>query len=168
MESCLYTVFQEHGKPTDPVRGHFASMTEENQCSAFTSIGLLACAGARTLFSPSNSRSSSDRPPRCSVCDSVQQCKGASAIWEGDEPEELFKFMSKLLKAPQLQRLIRPRVAAMAALRRLLFHTASIDHLNLSKSPFGQWCMQALHSSIRDLRFAAGLVDKIAIGSTSG
>lgn len=143
-------------------------MTEEDQCSAFASIGLSACAGARTLSSPSSTRSSSSRQPRCSVCDGIQQGKGVSSIWEGNRPEELFTFVSKLLKTSQLQRSIRPRIAAMAALRRLLFHTASISHLNLSKSTFGQWCMQALHSSIRDLRLAAGSVDEVPIGPTTG
>ena len=142
-------------------------MTEEDQCSAFASIGLSACAGARTLLNPSNTRSPRYRRLRCSVCDSLQQGKGASSLWEGDQPEDLFKFFAKLLKTPQLQRSTRPRIAAMAALRRLIFHTASISHLNLSKSTFGQWCIQSLHSSIRDLRFAAGLVDKIAIGPTT-
>lgn len=135
-------------------------MTEEDQCSAFASIGLLACAGARTLSNPARTGRPRPRRPRCSVCDSPQQGKHASSTWEGDQPEELFKFVAKLLKTPQLQRSIRPRIAAMAALRRLLFHTASISHLNMAKSTFGQWCMQALHSSIRDLRFAAGSVEE--------
>ena len=143
-------------------------MSEENQCSAFASIGLLACASARTLSSPFDTTSESYRLPKCSVCDTMPQARGATFTWEGDQSEKLFAFVSKLVKTPQLQRSTRPRIAAMAALRRLLFHTASISHLNLSKSTFGQWCMQALHSSIRDLRLAAGLVDEKMICTVAG
>ena len=59
---------------------------------------------------------------------------------------------------PRIQKYRRPRVAAMLALKRLLSHTSNIDYLDLATSPFGQWCLQVLHSSVRELRVAAGSV----------
>jgi len=140
----------------DTSRKCYAKMSEEDQCSAFAALGLLACASARSLSRPASVRTKGSMSPRCSLCDVVQHDKISKAIWEEDQSEEVFSVVSKLLKMPQLQRSNRPRIAAMAALRRLLSHTASVSHLNLAKSTYGQWCMQALHSSIRDLRIAAG------------
>ena len=70
----------------------------------------------------------------------------------------MFSTIASLIKLPKTQKQRRPRVTAMLALKRLLSHTTNLDHLNLATSPFGQWCFQALHSSIRELRVAAGFV----------
>lgn len=52
----------------------------------------------------------------------------------------------------------RPRVAAMLALRRIVLHCEDSTVLNLETSTLGQWCLQSLNSSIRELRIAAGRV----------
>ena len=44
----------------------------------------------------------------------------------------------------------------MMALRRVLSHTSDEPYLNLVTSAFGHWCLQALQSSVRELRIAAG------------
>ena len=43
----------------------------------------------------------------------------------------------------------------MIVLRRLLLHTSSLDDLRLGPSAAGEWCLQSLRSSSRDLRIAA-------------
>lgn len=80
------------------------------------------------------------------------------APWEGSGLEEVFSTLVSLIKLPKIQNFRRPRVAAMLALKRLLSHTTKEEHLDLKTSAFGQWCLQALHSSIRELRIAAGSV----------
>lgn len=50
----------------------------------------------------------------------------------------------------------RPRVVAMVALRRIILHSRDADVLDLEKSALGQWCLQSLQSSLRELRIAAG------------
>ena len=72
--------------------------------------------------------------------------------------EQLFTLMESLLKLEHMQGAIKPRIAAMLTLKRLLSHTGNLQHLNLKNSQFAQWCMQALRSSLRDLRIAAGWV----------
>ena len=57
---------------------------------------------------------------------------------------------------PHLQKLAQTRVTAMRAVRRLLAHTDNLEHLNMRISVLGHWCLQAIHSSLRDLRIAAG------------
>ena len=44
----------------------------------------------------------------------------------------------------------------MVALKRLLIHTANTDYHDLAQSIYGQWCLQALRATARDLRIAAG------------
>jgi serine/threonine-protein kinase ATR len=48
------------------------------------------------------------------------------------------------------------RVIAMLALRRLVAHSASPAFLDVETSGPGQRCLQALHSSVRELRIAGG------------
>lgn len=52
----------------------------------------------------------------------------------------------------------RPRVAAMLGLKRIVLHCEDSTFLNLETSNPGQWCLQSLNSSVRELRIAAGRV----------
>ena len=65
-------------------------------------------------------------------------------------------IMGDLLHFPQAMKRRRTRVAAMLALKRMLSHCENVTHLDLVTSEFGQWCLQALRSSMRDMRVAAG------------
>lgn len=50
----------------------------------------------------------------------------------------------------------RQRVVAMICIRRLVTHTDDSHVFDLETSELGQWCLQSLQSSIRELRIAAG------------
>ncbi|KAJ4018241.1 serine/threonine-protein kinase M1 [Fusarium irregulare] len=69
--------------------------------------------------------------------------------------ESLF---TKLVRLPVLAESRRPRVAAMMALRKVILHCDDTELLNLETSGLGQWCLQSLNSSMRELRIAAGRV----------
>lgn len=92
---------------------------------------------------------------KCQSCDGDSSNLPLTVAWEGPELEEVFFTMVTLVKLPRAQKYRRPRVAAMLALKRIVIHTANTDHLDLAASPLGQWCLQALHSSNRELRVAA-------------
>lgn len=62
----------------------------------------------------------------------------------------------KLINSKSFLESRRPRVIAMIALRRLVVHSRDAEMLDLEKSALGQWCLQALQSSLRELRIAAG------------
>lgn len=96
---------------------------------------------------------------KCYICDTDMKDKMISAPWESPGSVEVFSTIASLIKMPKIQKFRRPRVAAMLALRRLLSHTMKEEHLDLATSALGQWCLQALYSSIRELRIAAGLVE---------
>lgn len=123
---------------------------------------MIACASVGTLIEADNRGGSRDKDslPRvkCSSCDDDSKCNVPSTTGEHPELLEAIQTVSNLIKLPRTQNYRRPRVAAMLAIKRLLSHTANADHLDLANSPFGQWCLQALHSSIRELRIAAGSV----------
>jgi serine/threonine-protein kinase ATR len=48
------------------------------------------------------------------------------------------------------------RITAMVALRRVISHAEDSHFLDLETSAPGQWCLQSLNSSLRELRIAAG------------
>ena len=93
---------------------------------------------------------------KCYICDTEMRDSSVSASWEGSGSDEAFLTIISLIKLRTTTKFRRPRVAAMLALKRLLSHTAKEEHLDLTTSAFSQWCLQALHSSIRELRIAAG------------
>ena len=73
-----------------------------------------------------------------------------------DQLKKLLLTLSNLIGLPKSQKSRQPRIAAMMALGRVLSHTSDESYLNLATSGMGQWCLQALQSSIRELRIAAG------------
>ena len=136
----------------------FTRLSEEEQCSLYTAIGQLACASVQTLSEVSVSGLGRLGLYKCHICDTDIRDTIVSAPWEGSGSAEAFSTIISLIKLPKTHRLRRPRVSAMLALKRLLSHTLKEEYLDLKTSAFGQWCLQALHSSTRELRIAAGLV----------
>jgi hypothetical protein len=140
------------------VSEYYPKLPEDSQCLLYSSLGLLACASARTLTEAPSLENNKTQQMKCTLCDDDSRCKSAAATSENPDLEVIIYTVAALIKLPKTHKYKRPRVAAMLAIKRLLSHTANLDHLDLATSPFGQWCLQALHSSIRELRIAAGLV----------
>ena len=135
----------------------FTRLSEEEQCSLYTAIGHLACASVQTLEVSAGGLGRLGLN-KCHICDTNIKDTSVSAPWEGSGSAEAFSTIISLIKLPKTHGLRRPRVSAMLALKRLLSHTLKEEYLDLKTSAFGQWCLQALHSSTRELRIAAGLV----------
>lgn len=94
----------------------------------------------------------------CSLCDAGNAVGLVKPTWDGKPSEEIFLTILKLLEGNYVQGSARPRVAAMIALRRLIMHTQNVSYLDLGTSYLGQWCLQSLRSSLRELRISAGFV----------
>lgn len=96
---------------------------------------------------------------------SVMQCLFCSGQ-EGNEPRPACRdvatqslvgmILTRLIGLASFRESRRPRVVAMVALRRVILHSRNSEFLDLEKSVLGQWCLQALQSSVRELRIAAG------------
>lgn len=126
----------------------------------YAAIGQVACASAQTLSETSTGKRDRLVHEKCYLCDMDVKDNNLSAPWEGPGSDEVFSTIVNLIKLPKTQKFRKPRVAAMLAVRRLLFHTVKEEHLDLTTSAFGHWCLQALHSTIRELRIAAGSVQR--------
>jgi len=146
-----------HTESAEDLRDCYAKLSEEDQCHAFNLIGLLACAGAGTLGNKHNP-SVRAKTGICSFCDAGSEVWLDKSIWDGKPSEEIFLTTLKLLEGNHVQISARPRVAAMIALRRLIRHTENVSYLDLGSSYLGQWCLQSLRSSQRELRISAGFV----------
>ena len=70
--------------------------------------------------------------------------------------DEAYSIFTKLVRLPAFLVSGRTRVTAMVALQRLLRHSNNTNFNTLSSSAPGQWCLQSLSSSIRELRVIAG------------
>lgn len=64
--------------------------------------------------------------------------------------------MTRLMALDVFKLSKRPRVAAMFAIQACVQQSNTAAELALQESPFGQLCLSSLHSSIRELRVAAG------------
>ncbi|KAH6630423.1 phosphatidyl inositol 3-kinase-like protein [Chaetomium sp. MPI-SDFR-AT-0129] len=138
----------------DPIIGCFPTMDEEDQCRLIDLISRTLCVADHTLTL--KGQVSSMPVFECSFCSEMKPANLPVA-------ERLHKIQAfgisvftKLIKLPSLLASRRPRVVAMIALRRLAKHSADTEFWDLNKSSPGQWCLQSLQSSIRELRIAAG------------
>jgi serine/threonine-protein kinase ATR len=66
------------------------------------------------------------------------------------------EMFASLLQIPAFSESRKPRVAAMVSLRRIAKHCNASNFLDMEASPAAQWCLKSLHSSLRELRIAAG------------
>lgn len=118
-------------------------------------MSYLFCAAEGTLEIKADGSSGMTRF-RCTICSGQESPKKDHDV---DTKLVAFKFFSSLVKLPGFIESKRPRIIAMLALRRVVRHTRRPGELgwwDLETSKPGQWCLQSLNSSIRELRIAAG------------
>ncbi|KAL8729547.1 MAG: hypothetical protein Q9166_004627 [cf. Caloplaca sp. 2 TL-2023] len=135
----------------------YSDLNETNQCKLLFLLGQMACAGAQSLFPSPSTRRQQSAKLDCAICDSQlprkPQITRSSSTTDSNS---LINILANLSKLPQVSKFGKPRVAIMLATRRVLSHCGKQVHLDLTASVLGQCCLQALRSSSRDLRIAAG------------
>ncbi|KAG9780233.1 hypothetical protein KCU88_g3816, partial [Aureobasidium melanogenum] len=124
------------------VAAHFRRLPEDKQCAALELLGATACRFAQNA-----------QEGHCQICDETPDLTNISDLPVAATSEELLKTLVVLIQ--NISRPSRARIAAMAALRRILMHSVSSSDLKLTQTPAGEWCLQSLKSSSRDLRIAA-------------
>jgi serine/threonine-protein kinase ATR len=90
----------------------------------------------------------------CPVCDHETTFDLVGSSPHMGEDEIIHLFVTLL---PIIQRSLKVRLVGMLALRRLLSHTSSIEHLDIADCAIGEWCLQSLRSSSREVRISAAL-----------
>ncbi len=117
----------------------FRRLSAQQQCRALFLLGSTACqlcAGLSTLTA-------------CPTCDDMDLARRQTT------PAALELLSTILALVPSIPRDSKARVVAMIVLRQLLLHSSSPDDVRLGPSAAGEWCLQSLKSSSRDLRLAA-------------
>ena len=86
-----------------------------------------------------------------------QQCAAWQALIElaAVEPTSALETAAHLIELPELQQTKRPRVFSVVAMQTCIQNQTDPAFLDLRTSKFGQLCLRSLHSSLRELRFAA-------------
>ncbi|CAM1502082.1 Fc.00g040660.m01.CDS01 [Cosmosporella sp. VM-42] len=133
----------------------FQKAEEPTQCLAIDLLSRTCCLTDNMTAAPGTS------PPRardfnCLICDIDSTTLDSVPSAAISSKSEAQLILAKLIRSAPLLTSRRPRVAAMIALRRLVLHSNDPDTLNLETSVLGQWCLQSLNSSVRELRIAAG------------
>ncbi|PHH79154.1 hypothetical protein CDD80_5521 [Ophiocordyceps camponoti-rufipedis] len=131
----------------------FETASEDRQCLAVELLSRICCAADESF--------SMDPEARCLICEGARD---SGALRPSSSKSEARLVFCKLIRLPKFLESQRPRVVAMIGLRRLVHHCEDGDFLDLERSGFGdvlipgpgQWCLQSLNSSLRELRVAAG------------
>ena len=134
-------------------RDSFERLSSHDQSRLLEFIGELACARA------SQQEEGLTKSEACSYiqCATQTNARGGQLEIPKRLPTDVQDLINAVIEIlPHLQKLAHTRVAAMRAVRRLLAHTSNAEHLNMRVAVLGQWCLQAVHSSLRDLRIVAG------------
>ncbi|KAK0729999.1 phosphatidyl inositol 3-kinase-like protein [Lasiosphaeris hirsuta] len=133
----------------------FALLDEDRQFRTVDLLTRIPCAADATL---KLTQEEPDMPIQfqCSFCSGINSQTPSADCTEPVAKEYAFDIFGELIQHPGFREARRPRIFAMVALRRLAKHTEVPDFLDLEKSGSGQWCLQSLQSSARELRIAAG------------
>ncbi|KAM0417762.1 hypothetical protein ACHAPD_004104 [Fusarium lateritium] len=106
----------------------------------------------------SNDEKTSDAKARCSICETNEFSSRSNLNATTAQKSRVEALFTQLIRLPIVAESRRLRVTAMMALRKIILHCDDAEILNLETSALGQWCLQSLNSSIRELRIAAGRV----------
>jgi serine/threonine-protein kinase ATR len=130
-------------------------MGEDGQCQLLDLVSRIPCAADETLKLMTAEKTGAISF-QCDFC-SPTKPDFPSPSCQHEEPKVLgITLFGKIIKLPSFLESKRPRVFAMVALRRIAKHSTETEYWDLEKSGPGQWCLQSLHSSVRELRIAAG------------
>ncbi|KAK0613105.1 phosphatidyl inositol 3-kinase-like protein [Bombardia bombarda] len=133
----------------------FPNMDENKQCEAIDLVTRICCSADNTL-EIARKRTAAQVHFQCSFCTKLDRVDTQPKCLDESAKDLALALFTKIIKLPSFTESRRPRVFAMIAMRRLVRHSRDVTLWDLEKSEPGQWCVQCLHSSIRELRIAAG------------
>ena len=137
------------------LRNIYEGASEPQRTQFLQTLGKLSCAVVGTLARKPSGLIMRDAL-FCQRCDSDQHEMDHPSEKEMTGYEDLWNILNFIL--PRLSRAPGPRIAAMVALRRILMHFPNPNHMHLSSSASGEFCLHSIRSSIRELRVATGYI----------
>jgi serine/threonine-protein kinase ATR len=135
----------------DGLRDDFEMLSDRERCAGIDLLAYIPCASDNTLRGLAGEEASTFC---CSFCKNGGS-KDRPSCLDLMAKSQATTCFARLIRLPSFAETKRPRIIAMIALRRLVFHSVDPDFLDLETSPAGQWCLQCLRSSVRELRIAA-------------
>ncbi|TWU75172.1 serine/threonine-protein kinase M1 [Metarhizium rileyi] len=136
--------------PEETFLKNFANAPWSSQCLALDLLSRISCICDGWVETVIRSAAES----QCPVCELGQRPKPLVELQTSKIASRL--IFARLIQAPTFLESRQPRVAAMIALRRLATHCEDTTFLDIETLGPGQWCLQSLNSSVRELRVAAG------------
>lgn len=135
-------------------RDSFSGMLEYSKCDFLANLGRISCAFAGSLRQRPYGGESGTEMLFCYICDYEDSKDDISTGIPCPGYDTLRQILVSIL--PHLTRASSSRVAAMVALRRLLLHDSNSNQMQLASSVFGEFCLNSLRSSVRELRVVTG------------
>ncbi|KAI9726160.1 MAG: serine/threonine-protein kinase M1 [Chrysothrix sp. TS-e1954] len=139
---------------SEVISAAFESLAIDDQAKALLYLSRLPCRNLKV----SPSKSTPTHPPtRCRECRSSGLPYTGVRLSTLDEEQwnKLFGCLVQLLDTSAIQASKRLQVLALMALQSMISHTPVAGHLDLVSASCGQWCLQKLKSSSREVRLAA-------------
>jgi serine/threonine-protein kinase ATR len=140
---------------SDNTRICFAQLNNADRCKSMEYLGQVPCASSGSL-TVVHGQAGTIRSLKCAICEGASLTTLTTERPNERVSREAILTFSKLISSSAFLDSRRPRVMAMIALRKFAVHSTDPAFVNLETSSLGQWCLQSLQSSIRELRVAAG------------
>ncbi|KAL4976514.1 hypothetical protein BDW66DRAFT_166349 [Aspergillus desertorum] len=129
----------------------FPAISEQDKSEFLDNLGRLPCAINGSLTT--TVQGDPLRKQLCYLCDEERRDSDQSDV-RTNENDALCRILAFIV--PKTSRASNIRVITMATLKRTLMHTSSLTHLQLTNSVFGEFLLNSLRSSVRELRVVAG------------
>ncbi|KAI9663334.1 MAG: serine/threonine-protein kinase M1 [Alyxoria varia] len=136
--------------------GLFSDMTDAQRIELLEVLALMPCTGVRqTEGSSSIEFAYSTSCPHCRATNIHASDSKRSSFWDETDRNCFYEILASLIHTRVVQSSKQLRCLSMVAIQRFACHASSSDHLDISISAIGQYCMQGLRSSVREIRIAA-------------
>ncbi|RAL13613.1 protein kinase MEC1 [Aspergillus homomorphus CBS 101889] len=134
------------------VSDFFGVIAERRKCEVLHTLGLLPCAIAGSLTNLDGALSKDTA--HCHLCDDDRRDSRLEPGQKWLSADGLCEIFVSIL--PTLSRTATSRITAISALRRVIMHAPECGYMRLATSVFGDFYLQSMKSSVRELRIMAG------------
>ncbi|GLA55219.1 serine/threonine-protein kinase M1 [Aspergillus niger] len=130
----------------------YIGLSEQDKLSLLCVLCTIPCALSGNLTDIKNV--DSEDSFTCRICDPKCRDLKSESNSQTVKSDELCQILDHIIS--NLSRTANLRIAATVALRRTLMHTSESAHMQLTSSVFGEFCLNSLRSSVRELRLTTG------------
>ncbi|KAI2845440.1 hypothetical protein CBS12448_9754 [Aspergillus niger] len=130
----------------------YIGLSEQDKLSLLCVLCTIPCALSGNLTDIKNV--DSEDSFTCRICDPKCRDLKSESNSQTVKSDELCQILDHIIS--NLSRTANLRIAATVALRRTLMHTSESAHMQLTSSVFGEFCLNFLRSSVRELRLTTG------------